>query len=109
MICQLQRRGNRARKIAVVSAGKKNVVTVFATTHTIPSVGYLVLGSPPQTQRRISRPPPARKIRELAALRRRGDARSGGRPILAYTGDTSPAGLDNYPPAFDAKILITGR
>ena len=28
-------------------------------------------------------------------------------PLLAYTGDTSPAGLDNYPPAFEAKVLIT--
>ena len=28
-------------------------------------------------------------------------------PLLAYTGDTSPAGLDNFPPAFEAKILIT--
>jgi ribonuclease Z len=28
-------------------------------------------------------------------------------PLLAYTGDTSPAGLDNYPPVFEAKILIT--
>ena len=27
--------------------------------------------------------------------------------MLAYTGDTSPAGLDNFPPAFEAKILIT--
>ena len=28
-------------------------------------------------------------------------------PLLAYTGDTSPAGLDAYPPVFEAKILIT--
>ena len=28
-------------------------------------------------------------------------------PLVAYTGDTSPAGLDNCPAAFDAKILIT--
>jgi ribonuclease Z len=28
-------------------------------------------------------------------------------PLVAYTGDTSPAGLDNYPPAYEAKILIT--
>ena len=28
-------------------------------------------------------------------------------PLLAYTGDTSPAGLDDYPPAFEAKVLIT--
>ena len=28
-------------------------------------------------------------------------------PILAYTGDTSPGGLDNYPPVYEAKVLIT--
>ena len=28
-------------------------------------------------------------------------------PLLCYTGDTSPAGLDAYPPVFEAKILIT--
>jgi len=28
-------------------------------------------------------------------------------PLLAYTGDTSPPGLDNYPPAYEARILIT--
>ena len=28
-------------------------------------------------------------------------------PLLAYTGDTSPAGLDGCPAAFEAKILIT--
>ena len=26
---------------------------------------------------------------------------------MAYTGDTAPAGLDNYPACFDAKVLIT--
>ena len=28
-------------------------------------------------------------------------------PMLAYTGDTSPAGLDGCPAAFEAKVLIT--
>jgi ribonuclease Z len=28
-------------------------------------------------------------------------------PLVAYTGDTAPAGLDNNPAFFDAKILIT--
>ena len=28
-------------------------------------------------------------------------------PILAYTGDTSPSGLDNNPTLYDTKILIT--
>jgi ribonuclease Z len=26
---------------------------------------------------------------------------------VAYTGDTSPEGLDGYPPVFQAKVLIT--
>ena len=28
-------------------------------------------------------------------------------PLLAYTGDTSPAGLDGHPPVYQAKVLIT--
>ena len=24
-------------------------------------------------------------------------------PLVAYTGDTSPGGLDNYPPVFEAR------
>jgi ribonuclease Z len=28
-------------------------------------------------------------------------------PLVAYTGDTSPGGLDNYSPVYQAKILIT--
>ena len=28
-------------------------------------------------------------------------------PLVAYTGDTAPAGLDACPAAFEAKVLIT--
>jgi ribonuclease Z len=28
-------------------------------------------------------------------------------PLVAYTGDTSPKGLDNCPAAYEAKVLIT--
>ena len=28
-------------------------------------------------------------------------------PLLAYTGDTSPGGLDGFPPLYEAKVLIT--
>ena len=28
-------------------------------------------------------------------------------PMVAYVGDTNPAGLDDFPPVYDAKILIT--
>jgi ribonuclease Z len=84
---------------------RDHVVSVFETMHTIPSVGYLVwdrrnklkeeyLGLPGDQIRdlRLSGVPVTREIRT---------------PLVAYTGDTSPGGLDGYPPVFDAKILIT--
>jgi ribonuclease Z len=83
---------------------REHVVTAFGTTHTIPSLGYVVW------ERRF-------KLKEeylgLAGDRIR-DLRQSGTvvtrevrtPLLAYTGDTSPAGLDSCPAAFQAKILI---
>jgi ribonuclease Z len=88
-----------------IDLSREHVITVFATTHTIPSVGYVVW------ERRF-------KLKEefqgLSGDKIR-DLRLGGTavtrevrtPILAYTGDTSPGGIDAYPPVFEAKILIT--
>jgi ribonuclease Z len=101
MICQL----NGVRPGDEIELSRDHVITVFATTHTIPSVGYVVwdrrfklkeeyLGLPGDKIRdlRLSGVPVTREVRL---------------PLLAYTGDTSPAGLDGYPPVFEAKILIT--
>jgi ribonuclease Z len=104
-------RGRQACELVGVNPGqeielsREHVVTAFATTHTIPSVGYLVwerrnklkeeyhgLTGDQIRDLRLSGTPVTREIRT---------------PTLAYTGDTSPAGLDNYPPAYDAKVLIT--
>lgn len=84
---------------------REHVVTAFATTHTIPSLGYVVwerrnklkeeyLGLPGEKIRdlRLSGVPVTREVRT---------------PILAYTGDTNPVGIDSYPPVYEAKILIT--
>jgi ribonuclease Z len=88
-----------------VELSRENVITAFATTHTIPSLGYVAwdrrnklkeeyLGLPGDKIRdlRLSGVPVTREVRV---------------PLLAYTGDTSPAGLDNYPPVYEAKVLIT--
>jgi ribonuclease Z len=88
-----------------IELSREQVVTVFPTAHTIPSVGYLVWdrrnklkdeyhGLPGEKIRdlRLSGVPVTREVRV---------------PLLAYTGDTSPAGLDNFPPLYEAKILIT--
>src|SRR5262249_11929539 len=49
---------------------------------------------------------PGDKIRDLR-LSGVAVTREGRTPILAYTGDTSPAGSDAYPPVFPAKNPIT--
>src|SRR5436190_2459204 len=101
MVCEL--RGLRPSQ--EIELSRDHVITAFATTHTIPSLGYLVW------ERRMKLKEeyhglPGDKIRDLrlggVAVTR--EVRT---PLLAYTGDTSPAGLDNFPPVFEAKILIT--
>ncbi len=87
-----------------IELSREHVVTTVATTHTVPSLGFLVW------QRK-------RKLREefqgLAGEEIR-DLRLGGtevthevrEPILGYVGDSSPEGLDNNPEFYAAKILI---
>jgi ribonuclease Z len=86
-----------------------HVVTAFNTVHTIPSRGFVVYEKRKKLKKEYLGLPGA-KIKEL---RLAGEA-SGvpiteevKDPILAYTGDTSPAGLDACPDCFRAKILIT--
>jgi ribonuclease Z len=83
---------------------REQVVTVSATTHTVPSLGFVVW-----ERRRKLKPEfhglPGEKIRDL---------RLGGTevtaevrlPRVAYLGDSSPAGLDACPAMFEAEVLI---
>jgi ribonuclease Z len=101
MICQL----NGVRPGDEIELARDHVITTFATTHTIPSLGYVVW------ERRFKLKEeyhglPGDKIRDLR-LSGMAVTREVRTPILAYTGDTSPAGIDAYPPVFQAKILIT--
>src|SRR5262249_521118 len=101
MLCQL----HGLKPGDEIALSRENVVTTFATTHTIPSLGYVVwdrrnklkeeyLGLPGEQIRdlRLSGVQVTREVRV---------------PLVAYTGDTSPGGLDAYPPVYEAKILIT--
>lgn len=111
MIFQRLDRGRQVCDLVPVEPGqefelsRELVVTAWATAHTIPSRGYVVwdrrnklkdeyLGLPGEKIRdlRLSGTPVTREVRT---------------PLLAYTGDTSPAGLDACPAAFEAKVLIT--
>jgi ribonuclease Z len=88
-----------------VELSRESVLSAFATTHTIPSLGYVVW------DRRFKLKEeyvglPGERIRDLR-LAGTVVTREVRTPLLAYTGDTSPAGLDNYPPVYEAKVLIT--
>ncbi len=111
LIMQRLDRGRQVCDLQGVNAGdefelsRDHVVTVFATTHTVPSVGFLVWERRNKLKEEYLGLPGDR-IRDLrqSGVQVTREVRT---PLLGYTGDTSPAGLDNYPPLFQAKILIT--
>src|SRR5207302_2789344 len=88
-----------------IELSREHVISVFATTHTVPSVGYLVW----ERRRKLKgeyHGLPGERIRDLR-LSGVDVTREVRTPILGYTGDTSPAGLDGCPDLFRAKVLIT--
>ncbi|MBX3420142.1 MAG: metal-dependent hydrolase [Pirellulaceae bacterium] len=88
-----------------IELSRELVMTVHATTHTVPSVAYLVW-----ERRNKLKPeylhlsgPEIRDLR-LSGVEISTEVRL---PIVGYTGDTSPAGLDNNPDLLRAQVLIT--
>lgn len=89
---------------AEIELSRELVVTASATKHTVPSLGYVVW----ERRHKLKA-----EYQGLAGEQIR-DIRLGGqdvteehrKPILAYTGDTAPEGLDNCPAMYEAKILI---
>ena len=81
------------------------MVTVFATKHTVPSVGYVIWD-----RRRKLKPEyhglAGNEIRDLrlAGTEVSAEVRV---PLVCYTGDTAPAAFDSYPPVMEAQVLIT--
>ena len=87
-----------------VGLSRELVVTVSATRHTVPSLGFVVW------ERRQKLKPeyrdlPGEKIRDLRL--------AGGEvtreirvPRLAYLGDSAPQGLDSCPAMYEAEVLI---
>ncbi len=84
---------------------REYVVTAVPTQHTIDSVGFVVY------HRRHKLKP---EFQELTGQQIR-DLKLAGTeitseirvPVFAYTGDTSPRGLDRNPEFFEAKVLVT--
>jgi ribonuclease Z len=110
LIMQRLDRGRMVCDLRGLAAGdefelsREHVVTTFATTHTIPSLGYVVWDRRFKLKEEYQGWP-GDKIRDLR-LAGTPVTREMRTPILAYTGDTSPAGIDACPAVFQAKILI---
>ena len=88
-----------------IEISREHVVTVSATTHTVPSLGYVVW------ERRRKLRPEFQNLsgNEIRDLRLSGTDVTEERrvPRLAYLGDSTPAGLDDCPAMYEAQILIT--
>jgi ribonuclease Z len=87
-----------------IELSREHVVTVSATTHSVPSLGFVVW------QRRKKLKPefqglPGEKIRDLrlSGVEVTNEVR---RPRVAYLGDSSPPGLDACEAMFEAEVLI---
>ncbi len=83
----------------------KPVIKVSEMVHTIPSRGFVVWERRNKLKDEFVGLP-GEKIKELrlSGVQITREVRF---PLVAYTGDTAPAGLDNNPAFFEAKILIT--
>jgi ribonuclease Z len=88
-----------------IELGRNQIVTVFDTVHTIPSRGFVVWERRNKLKDEFIGLP-GDKIKELR-LSGVAITREVRIPLVAYTGDTAPAGLDNCPACYEAKILIT--
>src|SRR5437764_10853494 len=111
LIMQRLDRGRQVCDLRGVSAGddialsREHVLTPFATTHTVPSVGYVVW----ERRHKLKEEYHGLPGDQIRDLRQSGVevTREMRTPLVAYTGDTSPAGLDACEAVFKAKVLIT--
>ena len=88
-----------------IELSRELVVKAFRMTHTVTSLGYIIY----DRRKKLKR-----EYRDLGGEEIR-DLRISGTdvteeirvPIVGYTGDTSPRGLDENPEFYETKILIT--
>lgn len=88
-----------------IELSRDHVVTAFPTKHTVPSLGYIVW------QRRKKLKPEFQKLTgdqirdlRLSGIEVSAEVRT---PLVAYTGDTAPPGLDACEDLYRAQVLIS--
>jgi ribonuclease Z len=88
-----------------IELSRELVVGVVATRHTVPSLGYVVW----ERRKKLKAEYQTLTGDQIRDIRLSGVEVSEERrfPLVGYTGDTAPEGLDANPAMYDAKILIT--
>lgn len=101
MICELI----GVREGDLIELSREHRVRVFPTKHTVPSVGYIVY----DVRKKLK--PEFQGLRgdEIRDLRLQGTdvAAEVLTPLLCFTGDTAPPGLDAHPDVYNSEVLIT--
>ena len=89
----------------LIDLSSEHKVRVFKTKHTVPSVGYIVYDS----RRKLKSEFTGLTGAEIRDLRFSGTdvTHETLTPLVAFTGDTAPAGLDAHPDVLKAEVLIT--
>ena len=89
----------------LIDLSREHKVRVFATKHTVPSVGYIVY----DCRRKLKPEFHGLTGNEIRDLRMQGTDVTAEilTPLVCFTGDTAPAGLDAHPDVMKAEVLIT--
>lgn len=89
----------------MIDLSREHKVRVFATKHTVPSVGYIVY----DCRKKLKPELQGLSGTEIRDLRMNGTevTQETLTPLVSFTGDTAPAGLDHHPDVLKAQVLIT--
>lgn len=89
----------------LIELSREHKVRVFKTKHTVPSVGYIVY----DCRKKLKQEYAGLAGNEIRDLRFSGTevTEETLTPLVAFTGDTAPKGLDAHPDVMKAQVLIT--
>lgn len=89
----------------LIELSREHKVRVFKTKHTVSSVGYVVY----DCRRKLKPECHGLSGNEIRDLRLAGTevTQETLTPLVAFTGDTAPPGLDSHPDVMKAQVLIT--
>lgn len=88
-----------------IEISRELVAVAFPTVHGVPSVGFCVFERKHKLKAQyLSLSGTEIRDLKLSGVEITEEVRV---PRAAYTGDTSPGGLDGYPPLYQAQVLIT--